>query len=1027
MTRTHSRIPYAAVAAFFVTAISLWISGADRSDAEAADRGENTSPQSTAEIDFEKQIAPLLARRCLECHSGNDPQGKLNLATLNSAMKGGETGKALVPGDLKKSLLWERVDAGDMPPKGPLPEEEQQLLKRWIASGAKWPGGSIDMFRYTTDRRAGYDWWSLQPVKRPATPGVMNGSWSRNPIDRFVLAKLNSAKLAPSEPAKRRTLIRRLSFDLLGLPPTVEETAAFLADRSPDAYEKLVDRMLASPHYGERWARHWLDIVRFGESQGFERDKLRPNAWRYRDWVVEAFNTDMPYDRFVRSQLAGDAIAPGDPQSIIATGFLVAGAYDEVGQNQQSAAMRAVVRQDELEDIVSSVGQTFLGLTVNCARCHDHKFDPVRQREYYRLTAALAGVRHGERNVGNFRIRRQAQARVAGMRARVEFLGAKIARMEASIRRRVLNRRKSKPRVKVVPPRPIAAWDFRKSLRDHAGELGVKLHGKSERVQSGLRFDGKTGFAATVPLKSDLTAKTLEAWVRLDDLAQRGGGVMNVQSLDGRVFDAIVFGEREPKRWLAGSNHFARTRGFTGPPEAGANREFVHVAIAYHADGTIRGYRNGRPYGSAYKASRPIRFAAGKSQVVFGMRHAPAGGNRMLSGTVQRARLYDRALSPAEVAASAGVEGDYVSNEELLTNMSPDDRQLRSRLRFEADRLQEQIARAGNLKTYSVVPRRVGPAYLLLRGNPARRGPEVKPGGVAALKGVKAEFGLTTTSDDSDRRIELAEWITDRRNPLFARVMVNRLWHYHFGTGIVSTPSDFGFNGGRPSHPRLLDWLAAELVRSGWSLKHLQRLMVTSATYRQSSRLRPAAAKIDAGNRLLWRKSPQRLDAESVRDAILRITGELNPAMGGPGYTDFTTFVRNTQFYKMVDPIGRTFHRRSLYRTWVRSGRNRFLDVFDCPDPSTKTPKRAVTITPIQALALMNNSFVLRMSARFADRLRMECGDQPAGQIDAAWRLAYGRAPSAVETNAARAFLRQHGLAALCRVLLNSNEFLFVD
>ena len=445
-------------------------------------------------VDFEKQIARLIARRCLECHSGDEPQGKLDLTRRATATKGGETGKAFVPGDLKNSLLWQRVNDGEMPPKTPLSADEQSLLKRWIASGAQWPDGSIDLFRYTTGKRAGYDWWSLQPVNRPPVPKTKDDPWCRNAIDRFVLSKLESVKLTPSEEAQRRTLIRRLSFDLLGLPPSVDETRTFIADRSPNAYEKLVDRMLASPHYGERWARHWLDIVRFGESQGFERDRLRQNSWRYRDWVVDAFNADMPYDRFARGQLAGDAIAPGNPHSIIATGFLVAGAYDEVGQNQQSAAMKAVVRQDELEDIVSSVGQTFLGLTVNCARCHDHKFDPVRQREYYRMTAALAGVRHGERNIGNSAIRRQSRVREQAIQARIDSLGVELKAMDAVVRAQILRGRRSKPTRKLAVPKPIASWDFRTGLEDQIGTLHVKPTGKSQRENDGFRFDGKTGF-----------------------------------------------------------------------------------------------------------------------------------------------------------------------------------------------------------------------------------------------------------------------------------------------------------------------------------------------------------------------------------------------------------------------------------------------------------------------------------------------------------------------------------------------------
>ena len=347
--------------------------------------------------DFDNAIAPLLARRCLECHNRTEKKGGLDLSSEKTMLAGGESGEVLVPRKPEESLLWERVSKREMPPKKPLSEDEQQVLRRWIAGEAKWGTDPIDLFRFTSENRAGYDWWSLQPVKRPPLPKVAGELWEQNPIDRFVLAGLAARGLAPSAPADKRVLIRRLSFDLLGLPPDPADIDAFVADDSPDAYGHLVERYLKSPHYGERWGRHWLDVVRFGESQGFERDKLRPNAWPYRDWVISAFNDDLPYDEFVRLQLAGDVLRPEDPRGTIATGFLVAAPWDEVGQTQQSAAMKAVVRQDELEDLLAATGQTFLGLTVNCARCHDHKFDPITQAEYYKLAATLAGCRHGER------------------------------------------------------------------------------------------------------------------------------------------------------------------------------------------------------------------------------------------------------------------------------------------------------------------------------------------------------------------------------------------------------------------------------------------------------------------------------------------------------------------------------------------------------------------------------------------------------------------------------------------------------
>ncbi len=635
--------------------------------------------------------------------------------------------------------------------------------------------------------RAGRDGWSLQPLVPPKVPGNAPGT---SPIDAFILDRLKAGGLNPPSPANRQTLIRRLSFDLLGLPPTPKQTADFIADLRPDAYERLVDAMLASPHYGERWARHWMDVARYGESDGFERDGFRPNAWRYRDWLIDAFNADMPYDEFARMQIAGDVLRPGDAQGVIATGFLVCGAYDEVGQKQQSAAMRAVVRQDEMEDLVGTTTQTFLALTANCARCHDHKFDPIPQAEYYRLVSSLAGVQHGDRDITGEPLKHAAEDRAAAIQVRIDLLTQQVAAVA------VLN------------------------------------------------------------------------------------------------------------------------------PVAKAEIEQLNIEIG----------------------------------------------------------------------------------------------QIRS-----------QQGRARATRTYAVVPGPVGPTHVLRRGNPAQEAERVTPGGVAAVPGVAADFGLSDSASDRDRRMKLAKWLSDERNPLFARVIVNRLWQYHFGRGIVETANDFGFNGGRPSHPELLDWLATELIARHWSLKQIQRLIVCSATYRQSSELNAEAARIDPDNRLLWRQSPRRLEAESLRDTMLSVAGELDPRIGGPGYEDFHTFTHNTQFYEPRDFVGGTFNRRSVYRTWVRSGRNPLLDVFDCPDPSTRAPRRALTITPLQALALMNDSFVLRMSDRFAQRLQREAGPELDRQVTLAYQLAFARAPDAEEVAASQRIVGRDGLPALCRVLFNCNEFAYVD
>jgi hypothetical protein len=759
--------------------------------ASAIGFGVDASATQPADAGFDASVAPLLARRCLECHNSFDKKGGLDLSRQEAATAGGESGPVIVPAMPDESLLWQRIAAGEMPPDQPLEPAERELLRDWIASGATWGSSPIDVFRFTTDRRAGYDWWALRPLAVPPLPSVRDRQWGRNEIDAFVLSRLDAEGLTPAPPASRRVLIRRLYFDLVGLPPTAEEVEDFASDPADDSYLRLVDRLLDSPHYGERQARHWLDVVRFGESQGFERDKLRPTAWRFRDWVVQAFNDDLPYDEFIRLQVAGDVLRPDDPLAVAATGFLVAGPWDEVGQTQQSAAMRAVVRQDELEELVALVGQTFLGLTVNCARCHDHKFDPISQRDYYSLAAAVGGARHGERET--------------------------------------------------------------------------------------LTEAGRNANSA-----------------QREELARRASALVEELA----------------------------------------------------------------------------------------------------------------SLDPAQGVDVAG-RGDE--------------------LRFQISRIETRLALESGGPAYCVRSETPESFHILARGNPAQPGESVWPRGISSVTGPPAEWNVSTEAPDAVRRVALARWLSHPENPLASRVIVNRLWQWHFGAGLVETPNDFGFNGSRPSHPDLVDYLASRLVAAGWSLKALHRLIVTSSTYMQSSRVDPRAAQVDLGNRLLWRKSPVRLEAEAIRDAMLVAAGRLNREMGGPGFQDFRTFSNNSQFYEPLDPIGPAFERRSLYRTWVRSGRNRFLDVLDCPDPSTVTPRRVVTTTPLAALAMSNHSFVLRMADALSDRIRMEVGENAEAQVDRAFELCFGRSPELDEAPGCREFVSRHGLPALARVLFNANEFVYVD
>ncbi len=856
------------------------------------------------------------------------------------------------------------------------------------------------------EERAGEDWWSLQKVVRPPLPGVKKKDWVRNPIDTFILAKLEEMGLAPAPEASERVIRRRLHYGLTGLPP------------QPGAGAD-VDALLASPHHGEHWARHWLDVARYGESNGFEYDQLRPNAWTYRDWVIDALNADLPYDQFVKWQIAGDVLEPNNPGAIAATGFLVCGAFD--GLKPSGDKQRKIMREDEMADIVGTLAQSFLGLTVDCARCHEHKFDPISQKEYFQMASALAGVHRGDRNV-------PAGIDVAAKRKEIESLSRKLAEADAIVRKRLLaGLKKDDAKLdRTALPLPVSRWSFDRDLHDEIGALHGEARG-SARVEGGaLVLDGKSGFVLTAPLTKAIKARTLEAWVRLDNLGQRGGGVIGIQGTGGEPFDTIVFGEREPGRWMAGSSGFTRTESFGGEEEKEAQSQFVHMAIVYQEDGTITGYRNGRPYGRSYKTGVQT-YGAGNHQIILGMRHGNSSGNkRMLAGRIDRAQLYDRALTAEQIALSADVR--IVTEAELIAALTAGQKAARENWKADIARLSAEISKQGQKKVYAVTPKGAPVRHLLLRGSPFERGEEVSAGGLVSLRnGLPSDFGLKPDAPESDRRRKLAEWIAQEDNPLFARVMMNRLWHYHFGQGLVKTPNDLGFSGGTPSHPELLDWLAAEFRAQGWSLKKMHRLMVSSAAYRQSSRANAKAGKMDAGNVYLWRRSPMRLEAESIRDSILTVSGALNPVAGGPGFRDFKMYKhKGSWVYDPIDPEGPEFNRRSIYRTWARGNVHLLLAPLDCPDPSTATSVRSVTTTPLGALSLMNTSFVIRMSEKMARRLEADkSGEQE--RIGHAYELAFGRPATPGDIDLAIEFVRKNGLAAFCRVLFNANEFLYLN
>ena len=888
--------------------------------------------------------------------------------------------------------------------------------------------------------QAASDHWAFRSPQRPQVPGVSNRSqtWTRHPIDAFILARLEQSALDPSAEADRTTLIRRLSLDLLGLPPTPDEIEAFLKETRADAYERLVDRLLDSPHYGERSARFWLDLARFCESHGFEYDKMRENAWPYRDYVIRSFNADKPYTQFIREQLAGDVLEPATRDGNIATTFLTAGAWDEVGNGQVGQLMKTRVREEELEDIIGAVGQTFLGVTINCARCHDHKFDPIPQSDYYRVKAVFEGVRYGDRPILTRSELQSRSNQVALLNGRISESGEQIANIDREARLAILAQRKRQTSHEpIVPaksssaPIPLARWTFERDGTDAVGLMHGTLFGGAKVAKGSLVLNGKDAFLRTAPLPRDIQAKTLEVWLALSNLTQRGGAAISLEAGEGEPFDGIVFGERQARKWTAGSSSFHRTRDVGSREETALPNELIQLVIVYRADSSITIYRDGEQYGESYRPTgenATLRtYAADQARVLLGLRHT-GGGNGFLSGQIEEASLYDRALSAEEVAASFRESLFGITPAELVQSMTDDVKKQRESLSAQVKTDRESLRALPAIPlAYAGLRQQPGPTHRLIRGDVETKGELVVAGALSVIRRPSTEFGLAPDAPEGERRRKFAEWVASPDNPLTARVMVNRIWQQHFGTGLVGTASDFGLNGERPTHPELLDWLAVYFMEHGWSIKQLHRWILTSHTYRQSSKFNSKADALDSDNRLLWHFAPRRLEGEAIRDAILVASGQLNREIGGPSFRPFElSSFGGSVFYNLMDRDEPRFNRRTVYRMNINSGKSPLLDAFDCPDPSVKAPSRRVTTTPLQALGLMNNSFVQRHAKHVAERVKKELSAGIPEEITLAYKLIFGREPNDTERRSAMELVRDHGMESVCWVLLNSSEFLYL-
>jgi hypothetical protein len=862
--------------------------------------------QTAAKPSFSKDVAPILSRNCMQCHGKEPLMAHLDLRTRDGALKGGQHGAVVVPGNADGSHLYRHLTGQELPQMplgGRLTDGEIATIKNWIDSGADWDAGvtlapgslqtGAGEKKFTDQQRR---YWAFQKVVKPAIPAVKDRAWAQNPIDALVMAGLEAKKLRPNPPADKVTLIRRATMDLSGLPPTPEDVQAFLADNSPDAFAKVVDRLLASPQYGERWGRHWLDLARYADTNGFKSDEPRPNIWRYRDYVIKAFNEGKPYDRFIREQIAGDELYPNDLNARIAVGF---NRHFTDETNQPVIELR---RQETLTDITDTTASVFLGLTYGCARCHDHKFDPILHKDYYRLQAFFADIREQD--------------------DLVLLQGEELAAYQ----------------------RQQAEWDA--NTRDIRNEMHAMVApmAKARADYYSIRFSTGTKEALKTPPDKRTPLQSLLAIKATPQITYQDRDLVNYKDEE---FGAAPLSAEQKKRF--------------GELEA-------------------------------------------------------------------ELRKYD-AIKPNPPTAQTIIDNG----------------------------------------------REAPKSYVLAAGNWDVPRDEVQPGFLSILDPTDAKIpapppGMNSTG----RRSVLANWLADPQNPLTTRVMANRIWHYHFGRGIVGSTSDFGVMGDRPANPQLLDFLTATFVENGWSVKKMHRLIMLSKTYQESADFQAEAAAADPDNKLLWRWERHREEGESIRDSMLFVSGLLNPKIGGPGVNPPQPGVAGAgrapyagggvaggagRGGRGAAPANNAAdnNRRSVYIFVKRNAMYPLLDAFDEPNPQESCSRRFHAVIPSQSLMLMNDTLVMDWSKALAARVLNDGGLTPEQQVERAYRLVLSRSPNAAELQTIQDFLRHQSaldgemlaknekpplpdklpdgmepakaaaFVDLCHALLNTNEFLYVN
>ena len=971
-------------------------------------------PGAEAAPDFEKQVVPILEQACLSCHNAHETKGDLDLSTRAAAI-GFEAG--IVPGNPDASLLIEVVSGPkpEMPKKAdPLSDAQVKILREWIAAGAPWP----EERTLADNPKRDLGWWSLRPIAKVDAPHAREG---RHPVDAFVDAMLREKGLRPVPEADPVTLIRRVTYDLTGLPPTPEEVDAFVA--RPD-WEATVDRLLASPAFGEKFARHWLDVARYAETHGYDKDKPRTNAWPYRDYVIRSFNDDKPFSRFVQEQVAGDVLFPEEPDGVVALGFLAAGPWDLIGHIEVGEAKvdGRIAKHLDRDEMVSAVFNGFQSTTVQCAQCHHHKFDPIRMEDYYRLHAVFAAVDRADRVYAGLppeqeRRKNEVKTRINTLKQEQEMLTTNIQRI-VSAQTSGLDRRIAELKEKYGTGSGLRPqYGYHSAITKDPNEekwvqidLGSPRTGGEVRIMPAYDLYNNIGAGFGFPLRYRVSVSNDAAFqtgVRtLLDATQQDQPNPKKQTLR-------IDGDGQPFRFL----RFTATRL--------AERKNDHILALGEIEVLDQDGAENFARGATVTAKDTIESGVrwGRANLVDGIFFREVENPeaaRELADLEQKRAAIEKALRPSDSNARLAKIADELKALEAERKTFPE-----GQLVYAAA---THFPRGGRFTATEGQPR---PIHLLHRGDLKSPGAAMTPGAPPLWDGVKAAFVENDAWNEGEVRADLAGYLTHRDNPLVWRSIANRLWQWTFGAPLVGTPNDFGRGGLQPTHPALLDFLAATLRDDPkQSMKGIVRLLVTSRAYRRSTAHDEGNAAIDGGNAYYWRAQRRRLTAEEFRDSLLQVSGALDRTMGGPSFQDFV--IEKPQHsphyeYGLHDPADSKSHRRTIYRFVVRSQPQPMLTTLDCADPSMSVPERDESTTALQALTQWNHRFVEAMSTRFAARLQKEAPGPAQLRVAHACRLALGRELSDEEQKILTEHLQQNGEASFARVLFNLNAFVYVD